>query len=897
MTGMKNVLQDIHLQNNKTCRDPLIGISMSREQKLLSSFSRSLSVSRRKVNLRLRKRAKQTPAMAVLHGDRSMELAMAMTEKLTALVTVRYNKAYVEEVMNNFVNIFSPKSHSGVVLQLISTEFDPRSNEPKLSKETILEWPKEMRLEAEGSTYQVEFLIDSDFGIPGALTVINNYEYEFFLESITIDEYLHFACKYWVQPNALHPEKRFFFTNKAYLPSETPIALKELREKELRQLRGEGRGVRIFHDRIYDYDVYNDLGDPDKGDEYVRPTLGGPENPHPRRCRTGRPPTNTEKKAESRLSESESIYVPREEELEKLKRKTVEERKLKGKLRNIVPFLLEFITGDGKVSDVESLFKEPAHSEMKSHHSVLDNLRDSIEEYFKFDPPKIFLRNTSIFLPDDEFGRQVLAGINPLSIERLKVFPPTSKFDTSIYGPLESALKEEHIKGHIEGLSVQQALEENKLYILDYHDIYLPILERINALDQRKTYATRTIFFLTQMGTLKPIAIELTLPPQDPNTPSRQVLTPPTDAATNWLWRLGKAHVRSNDAVVHQLVHHWLRTHACVEPFIIATHRQLSVMHPIFKLLHPHMRYTMKINAMARETLINAGGIIETDFTPGKYCMQISCAAYRDWWRFDLEALPADLIRRGVAVPDTTQPHGLRLLIEDYPYASDGLLIWSSIEKLVKTYVNHYYKDANAIATDNEIQSWYRESINLGHADLQNAKWWPKLATPDNLASIITTIIWIVSAEHAALNFSQYPYGGYVPTWPPLMRRLIPMEQDPEYTDFVTDPQSYFLSSLPSLFQATKFMAVMDMISAHSPDEEYIGDIYDMSSWLGNNEIIVAFYQFSMEIKSIEKEIERRNADPELRNRCGAGVSPYEQLIPSSGPGTTGRGIPKSITV
>ena len=83
-----------------------------------------------------------------------------------------------------------------------------------------------------------------------------------------------------------------------------------------------------------------------------------------------------------------------------------------------------------------------------------------------------------------------------------------------------------------------------------------------------------------------------------------------------------------------------------MEPFIIAAHRQLSAMHPIYKFLNPHMRYTLKINALARETLINAGGIIETEFTPGKYCMQISCAAYRDWWRFDLEGLPADLIRR-----------------------------------------------------------------------------------------------------------------------------------------------------------------------------------------------------------------------------------------------------------
>lgn len=83
-----------------------------------------------------------------------------------------------------------------------------------------------------------------------------------------------------------------------------------------------------------------------------------------------------------------------------------------------------------------------------------------------------------------------------------------------------------------------------------------------------------------------------------------------------------------------------------MEPLIIAAHRQLSVMHPVFKLLKPHMRYTIKTNAIAREVLINAEGSIETNYTPEKYCMQISCAAYKDWWRFDMESLPADLIRR-----------------------------------------------------------------------------------------------------------------------------------------------------------------------------------------------------------------------------------------------------------
>lgn len=86
-----------------------------------------------------------------------------------------------------------------------------------------------------------------------------------------------------------------------------------------------------------------------------------------------------------------------------------------------------------------------------------------------------------------------------------------------------------------------------------------------------------------------------------------------------------------------------------MEPYIIATNRQLSTMHPIYKLLYPHMRYTLEINALARQSLINGGGVIEACFSPGKYAMEISSSAYK-MWRFDMDALPADLIRRLVAL-------------------------------------------------------------------------------------------------------------------------------------------------------------------------------------------------------------------------------------------------------
>ncbi|KAK7412346.1 hypothetical protein VNO78_03801 [Psophocarpus tetragonolobus] len=797
-------------------------------------------------------------------------------------------------------------SETGIVMQLVSTEIDPRTMEPKLSKRVVLDLFKHSKVNGydyERSTYKVDFEIDSDFGFPGAITVINKYDQEIFLEGLSIEGVVDIACNSWIQPEKVHPEERIFFTNKqAYLPCDTPAGVKELRKEELRQVRGNGKGERKSHERVYDYDVYNDLGNPDKGSEHVRPILGTAHYPSPRRCRTGRPHATTANKYESRLNSSDQTYVPRDEAFEGVRKEALHVEKIKGTTRNFFPFITTCITKCGnfkKLSDVEKIYKRSHvhQNETTTKWSLpvnMTKIQNDVEDYFKFNTPSIIHSGNGCCIKDEELGREALAGINPLSIKRLETFPPISNLDPSIYGAQKSTLKEEHIINHLDGMSVQQAMEEKKLFVLDYHDEYLPFLNGINGQEDRKAYATRTILYLTQLGTLKPIAIELSL---FEGETSKQVLTPPLDATSHWLWQIAKAHVCSNDAGVHQLVHHWLRTHACMEPFIIAAHRQLSVMHPIFKLLKPHLKHTLQINALARETLINEGGIIESDFSPGKYSIEMISAAYRDWWRFDMESLPADLIRRGMAEPDPTHPHGLRLFIEDYPYANDGLLIWFALEKLVRTYVNYYYRDGIMVRSDNELQAWYSEVINVGHADHANASWWPTLSTPSDLTKILTTLIWVASVQHSAVNFGQYPLGGYVPMRSPHMKKLLPKEEDPEYKQFLKDPEGYLLSCLPNLFETTKFLAVVNILSQHSPDEEYIGQRKDLSDWASHPEIIQAFYKFSLDLKRIEKEIENRNNDPKRRNRCGAGIPPYELLIATSGPGVTCRGVPNSISI
>jgi linoleate 9S-lipoxygenase len=98
------------------------------------------------------------------------------------------------------------------------------------------------------------------------------------------------------------------------------------------------------------------------------------------------------------------------------------------------------------------------------------------------------------------------------------------------------------------------------LFILDHHDALMTYLRRINS-TSTKTYASRTILFLQQNGTLKPLAIELSLPhPKgDQYGAISNVYTPAENGVENSIWQLAKAYVAVNDSGYHQLISHWYK--------------------------------------------------------------------------------------------------------------------------------------------------------------------------------------------------------------------------------------------------------------------------------------------------------------------------------------------------
>ena len=291
------------------------------------------------------------------------------------------------------------------------------------------------------------------------------------------------------------------------------------------------------------------------------------------------------------------------------------------------------------------------------------------------------------------------------------------------------------------------------------------------------------------------------------------------------------------------------RCHAVTEAVIICTNRTLSKLHPIMQLMAPHFISTLEINRTARGSLIGAAGSIETHFTPKKYSMEMAAANYRDHWTFESQALPNDLVARGMAVRDPSAPHGVKLVVEDYPYAADGLELWGAIKNWNTEYVDIYYKDDDSILADPELQAWWKEMREKAHEDKNDAPGWPELNSKASLVEILTTIQWIPSCQHAAVNFGQYDYAGWMPHHPTMTRRLIPEKGTKGWDEFMKNPEKFYLSSVSNIDSTTTAMSVYEVLSAHSPNEEYIGQRH--CDWTADESVCCNPNQLALRILTI----------------------------------------------
>ena len=238
----------------------------------------------------------------------------------------------------------------------------------------------------------------------------------------------------------------------------------------------------------------------------------------------------------------------------------------------------------------------------------------------------------------------------------------------------------------------------------------------------------------------------------------------------------------------------------------MGTMRNLPSPHPIFKLLHPHFRYTMAINTRARATLVNDGGVIDQLFAIGGKGRQELQRRSATSYNIHLTNIKRNTKERGVDDPKK---------LPGYYYRDDGFRLWDAMETLARNVVDDFYQDDAAVVGDMELQHWAEDIHTNGFPGYYGAEvghGFPKqIDGKETLIELCTLIMFTGSAQHAAVNFGQYTYYGYIPNAPTGLRRPPPTKKGADYQDI--------LDSLPGKHTSFNAIAIAYSLSQHSPDE------------------------------------------------------------------------------
>uniref|UniRef100_A0A3Q2QGI0 Arachidonate 15-lipoxygenase B n=1 Tax=Fundulus heteroclitus TaxID=8078 RepID=A0A3Q2QGI0_FUNHE len=401
---------------------------------------------------------------------------------------------------------------------------------------------------------------------------------------------------------------------------------------------------------------------------------------------------------------------------------------------------------------------------------------------------------------DSFFGYQFLNGVNPMVIRRCPALPQNFPVtDEMVFKGSKQRLKYEMKKGNI--------------FLCDYK-----ILDGVkaNIINGKQQYLVAPLVLLhkTPDDKLMPIAIQLKQTPAEDNP-----IFLPTDS--EWDWLLAKTFVRNADLNLHQLSFHLLRTHLLAEVFTVALLRHLPMMHPLYKLLMPHTRYTLMINFLARKLLISDTGMLTI-----------------------LREALSSVTYRSLCLPDDISDRGL----EDVPnfyYRDDGLKLWNIIYRFVKGTLSFYYKDDKMVQDDQALQEWIYAIYSNGFTNIPM-----RLNTVKELLKFVTMVIFTCSAQHSAVNSGQYDFIGWMPNTPVSLEGPPPSRKG-EATE------ATMLDTLPSIDVTVHGMATVWLLSKQSSDSEYLGNYPEQR--FTDKVPLEKIKTFKQQLKKLHKQIKKRN--------------------------------------
>ncbi|XP_061083609.1 polyunsaturated fatty acid 5-lipoxygenase [Conger conger] len=429
---------------------------------------------------------------------------------------------------------------------------------------------------------------------------------------------------------------------------------------------------------------------------------------------------------------------------------------------------------------------------------------------------------------DFMFGYQCLNGCNPVIIQKCTQLP--AKFPVT-HEMVEFCLERD--------LTLEEEVKAGNIYIADYE-----IMENItpNGTDLctlQYLAAPICLLYKNTQNKVLPIAIQLQ---QSPGEDSPIFL--PSDSKTDWM--LAKIWVRSSDFHVHQTVTHLLRTHLISEVFGIAMFRQLSAVHPVYKLLIPHIRFTIAINTKAREELLCECGLFDkANGTGGGGHVELVQKAMKTFTYQSL-IFPQAIKARGM---DSQEE------LPYYFYRDDGNKVWEVTKSFVEDIVHIHYESDEVVKEDEEIQAFVKDVCSFGMQDLDYCGFPKSVKTREQLTEYLTVVIFTASAQHAAVNFGQYDWCSWIPNAPPTMRKPLPTKKG-------VATIAYIIESLPDRGRSCWHLGAVWALSQFQENELFLG-MYPDEHFIGKP-VKEAMEKYRKNLAEISRFIKARNEGKKL---------------------------------
>ncbi|XP_027874975.1 arachidonate 15-lipoxygenase B-like isoform X2 [Xiphophorus couchianus] len=379
---------------------------------------------------------------------------------------------------------------------------------------------------------------------------------------------------------------------------------------------------------------------------------------------------------------------------------------------------------------------------------------------------------------DAFFGYQFLNGINPMLIRRCTILPGNFPVtDKMVFPDGCCSLAEEIKKGNI--------------FLCDYKQMDGV---KANTINDEKQYLMAPLVLLHKApdDKLMPIAIQLKQKPAEDNP-----IFLPSDSKYDWL--MAKIFVRSADFSEHQLNVHLLRTHLLAEVFAVSLLSNMPMVHPLYKLLIPHTRYTLQINFLARKRLISEEGVFTKFSASGGEGMMTILRRSLSSVTYSSLCVPEDIAERGLKD------------VPNFYYRDDALRVWDTINRFVRGILSYYYKTNAEVQQDSELQKWILDIYEHGFLSQPRSGIPQKLTTVDELIKFVTMVIFTGSGQHAAVNSGQFDFGSWMPNTP-ISLQLPPPTKKGEATE------KTMLKTLPDVNTTVQGMATLWLLSQKSSD-------------------------------------------------------------------------------